>query len=466
MDQAGQVDALAAAHDLAEVQVVTEDEIRRAIQDLNQSTETIKKQTESLQQQRQALDRLVQKRTDNEAKRKDLEATQHHKLNIERQTLSGEVGDLSHSLEIQISDLVEQEKDLDPKVKGLVRSVLQSDDKLLASLEKLGRELHQQDPNETQTLERIREICMRLIKTTVEIIRTRLDRVYLTSLAAAADQSTEPASREELKALQEEVESLYAEILPVAQMSVEQQHLEPAVTGIAARDGQSLQRTATAVAYVRGCMDHVVDKLARLTEKIEAAKQHQAMSSALIAQVNEEISAPASPPRRPSKPVMPASPVRKTSPVRNRANTGDAKSRRRSSGLYETDPIETLCSTLGLMPPDEDQPVSEQVAQLRRAVIERTAKGQDIMRNAQDSYEALATSHLEDMRAAVQLLLDSVLAETSYSEVKLVDPEFESSVVALAREVDEMSARLEKANASFSGGYSEKREEIIQRWGD
>lgn len=38
---------------------------------------------------------------------------------------------------------------------------LQSDDRLLSSLQKLGWELDQQDPEEKQSVEKLREICMR-----------------------------------------------------------------------------------------------------------------------------------------------------------------------------------------------------------------------------------------------------------------------------------------------------------------
>lgn len=92
----------------------------------------------------------------------------------------------------------------------------------------------------------------RLIKTTVETVRTKLDRVYLESLTAARQSGqAQPATEEEVSALQEEVESLYAEILPVAQMSVDQQHLDPALKSLSSRSGQGLARSAVAVSYVR-----------------------------------------------------------------------------------------------------------------------------------------------------------------------------------------------------------------------
>lgn len=91
-----------------------------------------------------------------------------------------------------------------------------------------------------------------MIKNTVETLRTRLDRIYLEAvLAAERSGGSKSAAEEDVKALQEELESLYSEILPVAQMSAEQQYIEPTLKSTNSQSGQSLHRSAVAVAYVR-----------------------------------------------------------------------------------------------------------------------------------------------------------------------------------------------------------------------
>ncbi len=75
--------------------------------------------------------------------------------------------------------------------------------------------------------------------------------MYLTALQSSQDLSKDPSyESEDISAVQEELESLYAEILPVAQMSVEQQYLEPALKGVAARTGNSVLRSEQGVGYV------------------------------------------------------------------------------------------------------------------------------------------------------------------------------------------------------------------------
>jgi hypothetical protein len=83
----------------------------------------------------------------------------------------------------------------------------------------------------------------------VEGIRTKLDRIYLDALNHC-ESSTAKHETQEVLDLQEELESLYSEILPVAQMSTEQQYLEPALREISARNGQGQERSLKAIKYV------------------------------------------------------------------------------------------------------------------------------------------------------------------------------------------------------------------------
>ncbi len=148
----------------------------------------------------------------------------------------------------QTLDLEQQLKTSEASVKQIVEGLLKSDDKLLLSLQKLANDLDPGRPENDDIIARIRELCARLIKYTVEGIRTRLDRIYLSNLGIPSD--NQEANSQEINDLQEELESLYTEILPVAQMTTEQQFLEPALKGIAASAGQGKERSVKAVKYV------------------------------------------------------------------------------------------------------------------------------------------------------------------------------------------------------------------------
>lgn len=91
LDKNGRVDQLADLHDLAEVQAVTEDELRTAIEELKRSTETISKQTETLRLQQDAVSRMVKKQSENAARREELERVRRRKGELERGQLTKEV---------------------------------------------------------------------------------------------------------------------------------------------------------------------------------------------------------------------------------------------------------------------------------------------------------------------------------------------------------------------------------------
>jgi hypothetical protein len=68
---------------------------------------------------------------------------------------------LSQSLSFRLADLEQQDADFGSNLNGTIEGVLNSDDKLLSSLQKLGYELDQQDPDEAKNIDRLRETCLR-----------------------------------------------------------------------------------------------------------------------------------------------------------------------------------------------------------------------------------------------------------------------------------------------------------------
>jgi hypothetical protein len=62
---------------------------------------------------------------------------------------------------------------------------------------------------------------------------------------------------------------------------------------------------------------------------------------------------------------------------------------------------------------------------------------------------------------------DSLLAESPFAQVNLVDGEIEGSIEILDQELDKVRQRLETIDAQLSTvkGRKSKRDEIISRWG-
>lgn len=91
LDKNGRVDELADLYDLAEVQAVSDDELRAAIEELKRSTETITKQTETLRKQHEAVSRMIKRHAENTTRREDIERVQKKKSELERAQLTKEV---------------------------------------------------------------------------------------------------------------------------------------------------------------------------------------------------------------------------------------------------------------------------------------------------------------------------------------------------------------------------------------
>lgn len=219
-----------------------------------------------------------------------------------------------------------------------------------------------------------------------------------------------------------------------------------------------------------------------MSDRVTSFKAHESATGSIIATAKVELSRPvasnttkdhttvaalSSPARR----FQPTDDMMTPAPRRGRANT---KSRRRSSGSTSHEsPLEHLLGELGIsLSADDDSSATAstqaQAAILTRALAERTQKAADVADSVQSTFEHAATAHLSDARCALQLIRDSVLAESPYAEVHLVDPGIESSIGVLAQEVHNIASRLEGVEgeaAALARGRNVNRDEIISRWG-
>ncbi|KAH6693504.1 hypothetical protein F5X68DRAFT_45462 [Plectosphaerella plurivora] len=477
LDKSGVVDQLVASQDLALVHPVSQNDVTTAIEELERSTAAINERTESLKQHQNALAKLVDTSDKARKARSRMDEACLSRQTSERKKLLTTVEELAQALSFQATDLESQATASIDNLRQAADNVLRSDDKLLSSLKKLGQELDPEDPEEKANIEKLRETCMRLIKFTVEVARTKLDRVYLEEIVSAQRNSSQQrVSPDEVRGLQEEVESLYAEILPVAQMSVEQQYLEPALKAVAERNGNTLGRSAEAAAYVNACLDYLVDHMTRLSTHAETIQSHQAAAAGLVEATRTELAVPATPPKKKQVPQQLMSPVRPRSTTYTAsamATPAPSHRRHRSSGAFmEEGPIEALMRLLAIHIPATAGPdAGDAVAVLARSQADRAAKSRDVALNAQESFERAVAAHLGDSRRAIQLLRDSVLAESPFGpEVKLADPEIEASIVVLGQEVAKVRERVGEAEDMVAKGRarkhagSDKQREMIERW--
>ncbi|KAJ4303923.1 hypothetical protein N0V88_001523 [Collariella sp. IMI 366227] len=464
LEEAGLAERLAMSSDLTTARVLSDQEIKDAIDELNRSTNAITRHTEILRQQQDALHRLLDVDRQSAGQRGAIDAGRARKWEAQRRGLAAAANDLSQSLSSRVLELEQQSTGASATIQQTMDTLFHSDDKLLSSLQKLGLELETEDAEEQRDVVMLRETCARLIKFTVEGVRTRLDRTYLESLKSSSRaESTNHVPADEVAALQEELESLYAEILPVAQIATEQQFLAPALRSLAAKKGQGLARTAKATSYIHDCLDYLIDRAQDLTARLEAFQAYQIAANAVFGIAKFELAAQdegSTTPTKTARQQEAISPVRPQPKQRLTYSIG---------AVGDEPPLEEILRTLAInLPEEEISPDAQtQAKELAATLASRQAKTHDVARNVQEMLESTATKQVSDGKLAIQLVRDSILAESPFGEVRLVDPELEGSIAVLSQELANVEEKLNQVNSNAARlrGRNAKRDELVSRWG-
>ncbi|RDL38167.1 Uncharacterized protein BP5553_05600 [Venustampulla echinocandica] len=457
-----------AAQDLSAIRGLNDSEIQGAIEELKRSTAAIEKQSETLRLQHNALSALVKNDQQSTQARSQSDNAQLKKWTAKKDQLNKAVEEQSQALNYQISDLGQQSKASEASMKQTVDSIFKSDDKLLASLQKLASDLAPIQPADDDLIGRIRELCARLIKHTVEGIRTKLDRVYLETICGPSHVANGgEIESEDTQDLQDELESLYSEILPVTQMSTEEQFLKPALQGIAASSGQGQERAAKAVNYIHKCLVFLVGRIEAFLERVEEHQCHRMALQCVLDSAKKELSRVEilSADNKPVSPAKSNAQKRRTSST-TRSPGRPKPSRRRSSGVEndDIDPEQQIARNLGISLPAKSVSDQAHAEVLERALADRVTKLGIHAANLQSITESSISSHLLDSHITLQLLQDCLLAETLYHNVQLVDPDIEASVSMFQQEIQDLQKGLEGIDLEKLQSKNIHREQLIERW--
>ncbi|KAK4244785.1 hypothetical protein C7999DRAFT_43609 [Corynascus novoguineensis] len=446
LEQSGLAENLAISSDLTATCLLGDQEIKDAIEELHRSTQAITRHSESLRQQQEILGRLVSADRESSRERIAIEAERGRAWQSERRDLVLNADELLQSLNSRVSELEEQTIGASATIRKTAEALFSSDDRLLSSLQKLGWEIETENDEEQHDVVLLRETCARLIKFTVEGIRTRLDRLYLEALESCAKSPSVGVSADEVSALQDELESLYAEILPVAQMTTEQQFLEPALKSLAAKNSRELARSVQATSYSYQLAANAVLNLAKVELQAQPSTNQPPPTRQQSLKQQETVS-----------------PVRARPKQRSRYSTG-------ALSVGEESPLEEILRTLAVSLPQDEEGRPDfraQVDELSSTLASRQKKMQDVTFNFQQTLEEASTKHVANGKLAIQLVRDSILAESPFADVRLVDPEIEQSIAVLSRELRNVNGKLNDAGAGVEKlkGENAKRDEIISRWG-
>lgn len=202
------------------------------------------------------------------------------------------------------------------------------------------------------------------------------------------------------------------------------------------------------------CLDYLIGRVNRLQSRMYIYKSHMQAVQTVVATAKSETTTPSTANNSSRPPI---------SALNRRA---DAKSRRRSSGYQDIPPTDSLMQSLSLPVEAFEAPTpADKIRVLTSALAERRVKNKDISAAAQDALEQVISSQIDDARRAVQLLRDSIAAESSFGSVQLMDPDLDHSLAAMKQEAASLKQQLAEMDMSIEeSGRSEKKEELIERW--
>jgi len=149
------------------------------------------------------------------------------------------------------------------------------------------------------------------------------------------------------------------------------------------------------------------------------------------------------------------------SPVRPR-NT-----RRRSSATSFDDDVNPelqILRSLGITLPTESNNERNLAAALHDVLIDRQMKLNGHAKSLQEVSETSIGSHLHDSQVTLQLLMESLLSETQYKSVSLLDKEVQEAMAKLEEGVEEVKRETEAVNFDPLRESNVRRDELVERW--
>ena len=156
---------------------------------------------------------------------------------------------------------------------------------------------------------------------------------------------------------------------------------------------------------------------------------------------------------------------RKSSSSGSPIKTRNTLNRRRSSGVEEDiEPEQQLARNLGIALPLESASDTARVDALEKMLSDRVTRLEIHANSLQSTTETSISSHLLDAHATLWLLQDSLLAQTLYHKVQLLDPKLEKDVANFEQDVQDLQRNLEAVDLHTLGAKNVHREQFVERW--
>jgi hypothetical protein len=211
-------------------------------------------------------------------------------------------------------------------------------------------------------------------------------------------------------------------------------------------------------------MVFLVGRIETFLKRVEESHCHNMALQFVVGSAKNELSQPENePPTKASGSVKPNTQRRRKSS----SSLSPVQTRRRSSGKLldeDIEPEQQLARNLGIALPAEAITDEARIDILERALLDRISKLESHATSLQSTTESSISSHLLDAHMTLELLHDSLLAESLYHKVRLLDPSIESSVATFEKDVQDLQKNLEAVDLHTLQSRNVHKEQLINRW--
>ncbi|KAK5636649.1 hypothetical protein RRF57_012361 [Xylaria bambusicola] len=273
------------------------------------------------------------------------------------------------------------------------------------------------------TINRAVQLMNGLVYVITRRCETQLATVFYENLVDSMRQpGHKVTAHDEAVDIIKDIDELWEEVIPVADMSVSAQFLRPIFTLYNEWESSKKSRIDIMTSYAAGVMTFMNDRLNVVAERAQAlVHHHQALREVASLRQREEISGPA-PTQTSHKLAYKPPPVSKTA--------------------VEED-LQTYMQLYGVVPGHTDNPFSKPTPSLLDEYVQnRTHKGDVLLQDLHKIFEKGAKSSLTDRELSGELLLESLLADSAAHPTKpgsvYKDTQLEGSIEILRDQVEQV----------------------------
>ncbi|KAI9737000.1 MAG: hypothetical protein M1834_000589 [Cirrosporium novae-zelandiae] len=438
----GTADRIAASEELSATRPILDDDIRAAIQNLKASTAAIQKQNEALREQWKALDAFREKCKDVENQQSRKRAQRQKRATAERQRLTIAVEESATLLSSRLKTLQQQLTTAHASLLAGVEEELKGDDRLLHRLQKLAANLPLQDSTNTSLAEKTKKLSSKLAVLRVEEIKYRLDRIYLEESQNDMVSDSDSDEADIPSVIQEELDSLYAEIADVSEMAAEHMFEEPVTQEVNSKARLCQESARSTLDEVSSNIEHLTSKIAQQADRFQDLNEYS-LALRTIFQASEE-------PLKDSSSIPQSLSV--NSPMKGLAGS-------QTTSALSLESVEGLCGYVGLSLPEQ----MDEGVLFKDLVDAKRKQSSRRLHNLETTMRSSLSSSLGMADSSCQLLLGVLQAGASY---RLVDPKDsrEQEITNVEQQLDHVQKLADGLDLTVLEEGNEKQTRFVQKW--